>query len=195
MLDDVDRAFWVALRASWPGWTTRLVIVNPDTVAKWNRDRFRRHWAKLSQQKQGPGRPRVDVEIRRLIKTMARDGWGAPRIHGELLKLGFDVSEITVSRYMRRRPVDPDKVKRWMAFLRNHKEAITAMDFFTVPTASLRMLYVLFVIEHGRRHIMHFNVTPNPTSGWVIQQLREGSRTTPRPGISYSIETRSSVPK
>ncbi len=104
---------------------------------------------------------------------MAQDGWGAPRIHGELLKLGFDVSEITVSRYMPRRPVDPDKVKRWMAFLRNHKDAIAAMDFFTVPTASLRMLYVLFVIEHGRRRIVHFNVTPNPTSAWVIQQLRE----------------------
>ncbi len=173
VLHDFDRAFWVALRASWPGWATRLVIVNPDTVAKWNRERFRRHWAKLSQQKQGPGRPRVDAEIRRLTRTMARDGWGAPRIHGELLNLGFDVSEITVSRYMPRRPVDPDKVKRWMAFLRNHKEAIAAMDFFTVPTVSLRMLYVLFVIEHGRRHIVHFNVTPNPTSAWVIQQLRE----------------------
>ena len=173
VLDDLDRAFWVALRAAWPGWATRLVIVNPNTVAKWNRDRFRRYWTQLSQQKQGPGRPRVDAEIRRLIRTMARDGWGAPRIHGELLKLGFDVSEITVSRYMPRRPVDPDKVKRWMAFLRNHKDAIAAMDFFTVPTASLRMLYVLFVIEHGRRCIVHFNVTPNPTSAWVIQQLRE----------------------
>ena len=148
VLDDLDRAFWVALRAAWPGWASRLVIVNPDTVARWQRDRFRRHWAKISRQKQGPGRPRVDAEIWRLIRTMARDGWGAPRIHGELLKLGFDVSEITVSRYMPRKPVDPDKVKHWMAFLRNHKDAIAAMDFFAVPTASLRMLYVLFVIEH-----------------------------------------------
>jgi len=104
---------------------------------------------------------------------MARDGWGAPRIHGELLMLGFEISEITVSRYMPARPVDPDRVKRWIAFLRNHKDAIAAMDFFTVPTASLRMLYVLFVIEHGRRRVVHFNVTPNPTSAWVIQQLRE----------------------
>ena len=172
VLDDLDRAFWVALRAAWPGWASRLVIVNPDTVARWQRDRFRRHWAKISRQK-GPGRPRVDAEIRRLIRTMARDGWGAPRIHGELMKLGFVVSEITVSRYMPRQPVDADKVKRWMAFLRNHKEAIAAMDFFTVPTASLRMLYVLFVIEHGRRRIVHVNVTSNPTSAWVIQQLRE----------------------
>ena len=172
-LDDVDRAFWVALRASWPGWASRLVIVDPDTVAKWHRERFRRHWAKISQRERRTGRPRIDTEIQRLIRLMAQDGWGALRIHGELLKLGFDVSEITVSRYMPRRPVDPNKVKRWITFLRNHKDAIAAMDFFTVPTASLRMLYVLFVIEDGRRRIVHFNVTPNPTAAWVIQQLRE----------------------
>ncbi len=173
VLDDVDRAFWVALRDAWPGWVSRLAIVNPDTVAKWNRDRFQRYWAKLSQEKRGPGRPRVDAEIRCLIRTMARDGWGAPRIHGELMKLGFRVSEVTVSRYMPRRPADPAQVKRWLAFLHNHKDVIAAMDFFTVPTVSLRMLYVLFVIEHGRRRIVHFNVTSNPTSTWVIQQLRE----------------------
>jgi len=172
-LNDVDRAFWVALRTAWSGWATRLVIVNPDTVAKWNRDRFRRYWAKISRQKQGPGRPRVDAEIRQLIRTMARDGWGAPRIHGELVKFGFVVSEITVSRYMPRRPADPTQLKRWITFLRNHKDAIAAMDFFTVPTASLRVLYVFFVIEHGRRRVLHFNATFNPTAAWVIQQLRE----------------------
>ena len=133
LLDDMDRAFWVALRTAWPGWSKRLFIVNPDTVAKWHRDRFRRYWAKISQHKPGPGRPRVDAEIRRLIRTMALDGWGAPRIHGELLKLGFVVSEITVSRYLVRYPADPDKIKHWTAFLRNHKDAIAAMDFFTVP--------------------------------------------------------------
>jgi putative transposase len=129
VLDELDRVFWVALRASWPGWAARLVIVNSDTVAKWNRERFGRYWAKLSEKKQGPGRPRVHAEIRRLIRTMARDGWGAPRIHGELIKLGFVVSEITVSRYMPRRPADPAQLKRWLAFLRNHKDAIAAMDF------------------------------------------------------------------
>ena len=172
VLDDVDRAFWVALRASWPGWASRLIIVDPDTVARWNRERFRRHWAKISRRR-GPGRPRVEREIRELVRLMARDGWGAPRIHAELLKLGIQVCESTVSRYMPRRPVEPDKLKRWIAFLRNHKDAIAAMDFFTVPTASLRLLYVLFVIEHGRRHVVHFNVTFHPTSAWVIQQLRE----------------------
>jgi len=173
LLDDLDRAFWVALRASWPAWASRLVIVSPDTVAKWNRDRFKRHWAKISQHKQAPGRPRIDLEIRRLIRTMARDGWGAPRIHGELMKLGFVIAEITVSRYMPRGPTDSDQLKRWIAFLRNHKDAIAAMDFFTVPTVSLRLLYVLFIIEHGQRRVVHFNVTFHPTSAWVMQQLRE----------------------
>jgi putative transposase len=136
MLDDLDRAFWVALRTAWPGWASRLLIVNPDTVARWHRDRFRRHWAKISRQKQGPGRPRVDAEIRRLIKTMAEDGWGAPRIHGELMKLGFVVSEITVTRYMPPRPTEPDRVQRSMAFLRNHITATSGArppDVMSVP--------------------------------------------------------------
>jgi len=126
VLDDVDRAFWVALRAAWPGWATRLVIVTPDTVAKWHRDRFRRYWAKISRQKQGTGRPRVDAAIRRLIRTMARECWDAPRIHGELMKLGFVVLEITLSRYMPRCPADSAQLKRWIALLRNHKDAIAA---------------------------------------------------------------------
>ena len=111
--------------------------------------------------------------FRRLVRTMAQDGWGAPRIHAELTKLGFIISESTVSRYLPRRPAEPDQLKRWMAFLRNHKDDIVAMDLFTVPTASLRLLYGFFVIEHGRRHIVHFNATFHPTSAWVIQQLRE----------------------
>jgi len=171
-LEDVDRAFWVALRQSWPLWASRLVIVKADTVARWHRDRFRRYWAKISQRR-GPGRPRVDAEIRQLIRIMAQDGWGAPRIHAELTKLGFAVSEVTVSRYLPRRPAEPDEVKRWVAFLRNHKHDIAAMDLFTVPTASLRLLYGFFLIKHGRRHIVHFNATFNPTASWVMQQLRE----------------------
>jgi hypothetical protein len=114
-LDDIDRAFWVALRASWPSWASRLVIVNADTVARWHRERFRRYWAKLSRRRD-PGRPRIEAEIRELIRTMAQDGWGAPRIHAELIMLGFAVSEMTVSRYLPRRPAAPDQVKRWVAF-------------------------------------------------------------------------------
>ena len=171
-LDETDRAFRVALRSSWPAWASRLVIVNADTVARWHRERFRRYWAKLSRRR-NPGRPRIDTEIRRLIRLMAQDGWGAPRIHAELTKLGFIISEKTVSRYTPRLPAEPDQVKRWVAFLRNHKDDIAAMDLFTVPTASLRLLYGFFVIEHGRRHIVHFNATFHPTSAWVMQQLRE----------------------
>jgi transposase InsO family protein len=98
--------------------------------------------------------------------------WGAPRIHGELLKLGFDISERTVSRYLRRLSPPNDTCKRWSAFLHNHREFITAMDFLTVPTLTFRVLYCFFVIEHGRRKILHFNVTKHPTSPWIVQQLR-----------------------
>jgi putative transposase len=97
--------------------------------------------------------------------------WGAPRIHGELLMLGFDVSEQTISGWMREAPRDPEPAKRWLAFLRNHREAIAAMDFFTVPTITFGVLYSFFIIGHDRRRI--FNVTPHPTSLWVVQQLRE----------------------
>jgi len=100
-------------------------------------------------------------------------GWGAPRIHGELLMLGFDLSERTVSRWMKRAPRNPEPAKRWLAFLRNHREAIAAMDFFAVPTVAFGVLYCFFVIRHDRRRILHFNVTKHPTSYWVIQQLRE----------------------
>ena len=172
-LDDADRGFWVALRSAWPGWANRLVIVKPETVAKWHRQRFRRYWTRLSHRHRRPGRPPIYAEIRRLIQTMAGLGWGAPRIHGELKMLGFDVSERSVSRYLPRRRPEPDQVKRWVAFLRNHKDAIAAMDFFTVPTVCLRVLYGFFVIEHGRRHVLHFNATFNPSAAWVIQRLRE----------------------
>ena len=118
-LDDADRGFWVALRACWPGWTSRLVLVKPDTVVKWHQQRFWRYWTRLSHRERRPGRPRVSAESRRLIREMAvEDGWGAPRIHGELRKLGFVVSETTVSRHMPRKPADPDQVRRWVTLLR-----------------------------------------------------------------------------
>jgi putative transposase len=105
---------------------------------------------------------------------MALDNsWGAPRIHGELLKLGFVVSEATVSRYMPRRPAEPEKLQTWLTFLRNHQEAIAAMDFFTVPTVQLRVLYGFVVLDHGRRRVLHVATTFNPTARWVVQQLRE----------------------
>ena len=99
--------------------------------------------------------------------------WGAPRIHGELLMLGFDVSERTISRWMRKVPRNPEPAKRWLTFLRNHREAIAAMDFFTVPTITFGVLYCFFIIGHDRRRILYFRVTRHPTSLWVVQQLRE----------------------
>ncbi len=99
--------------------------------------------------------------------------WGAPLIHGELLMLGFDVSKSTVFRWMRRAPRHPEAGKRWLAFLRNHREAIAAMDFFAVPTLTFNVLYCFFIISHDRRRIVHFNVTRHPTSSWIVQQLRE----------------------
>ena len=109
--------------------------------------------------------------------------WGAPRIHGELLMLGFDLRR-TISRWMKRAPRIPDPAQRWLAFLRNHREAIAAIDFFTVPTITFGVLYCFFVIAHDRRHILHFNVTKHPTSSWVVQQLRE----------AFPFECRSPVP-
>jgi len=99
--------------------------------------------------------------------------WGAPKIHGELQKLGFVVSERTVARYLRRLHRPGNGAKRWLTFLQNHREAIVAFDFFTVPTLTFQLLYCFFVIEHGRRKILHCNVTRHPTADWVVQQLRE----------------------
>jgi len=169
-----DRVFWVVLRRLWPSWSSALVIVKPETIVAWHRAGFRLFWRLRSRPKY-LGRPQVDAEVRALIQRMSRENpsWGAPRIHGELLKLGFHVSERTVSRYLRRRSPSHDAAKRWTAFLRNHRDVIAAMDFFTVPTLTFRLLYCFFVVEHGRRKIFHLNVTDHPTGQWIAQQLRE----------------------
>ena len=123
----------------------------------------------------------MSKEIRDLIFRMVAENptWGAPRIHGELLKLGFDLSETTVSRWLRRAPRVPDPAKRWLTFLRNHREAMAAMDFFTVPTLTFGILYCFFVIGHDRRKILGFNVTRNPSALWIAQQMREAWPYTP----------------
>jgi putative transposase len=169
-----DRMFWILLRRLWPAWSNVLIIVKPQTVVAWHRAGFRLFWRLRSRPKK-VGRPTVDGEVRALIRRMVEENptWGAPRIHGELLKLGFEVSERTVSRYLRRVSPPDDARKRWSAFLRNHREVITAMDLFTVPTLTFRVLYCFFVIEHRRRKILLFNVTEHPTGPWIVQQLRE----------------------
>ncbi len=170
----LDRLFWTTLRRCWSRWTEALVIVKPETVVGWHRVGFRLYWRWRSRRR--VGRPHLNDEIRALIRQMAEDNseWGAPKIHGELLKLGFEVSERTIARYLRRmRPRRLDPSKRWLSFLANHREVIVAFDFFTVPTLTFRLLYGFFVIEHERRRILHFNVTRHPTAEWVVQQLRE----------------------
>jgi hypothetical protein len=168
-LQHLDRVFWFALRRLWSGWTDALIIVQPETVVSWHRAGFRLLWRWRSR---SPGRPKVTKEIRELIRRMKAENprWGAPRIHGELLQLGFEISEPTVSRYLQRlkRRRDEGKAKRWLAFLNNHREVIAAFDFFTVPTLRFRTLYCFFVIEHGRRRILHFNCTAHPTGDWIV---------------------------
>ena len=171
-LNNCDRLFWLTPRSVWSRWASALVVVKPETVIGWHRAGFRLYWRLRSR---GGGR-RVGADVFESVRRMARENpcWGAPRIHGELLKLGFQISERTVSRYLARRvPRSGDAADKWRAFLRNHREAIAALDFFTVPTVTFRLLYCFFIVDHGRRKILHFNVTANPTAEWVIQQLRE----------------------
>jgi transposase len=182
-LDDADRAFWVALKEMWSNWINSLILVTPDTVIRWQRERFNKYWAAKSRAGKRPGRPTVSRQIRDLINRMARENdWGAPRIHAELLKLGVEVSQATVSRYLPKRPA-PDKVERWKKFLRNHLPDIAAMDFFTIPTASFKLLFGFFVIHHDRRRILHINVTESRSRGRL------------RPSTSSTTATRSSVPR
>ncbi len=172
-LNRLDRFFWTTLRCIWPRWLDLLVIVKPETVVTWHRAGFRLYWRWRSRPH--GGRPKVSEEVRTLIRRMAADNsdWGAPKIHGELLKIGFEVSERTVARYLQRLQRRGDSAKHWLAFLSNHREVVVALDFFTVPTLTFQLLYCFFVIEHGRRRILHFNVTRHPTADWVVQQLRE----------------------
>src|SRR3981081_3238215 len=173
-----DKLFWVFARRYWSGWKQALIVVNPETVVRWHRLGFTLYWRVISKARRVVGRKRISKEVRDLIFRMAAENptWGAPRSHGELLMLGFEVSERTISRWMKRAPRDPELAKRWLAFLRNHREAIAAMDFFTVPTVTFSVIYGFFVISHDRRQILHFNVTKHPTSLWIVQQLREAFR-------------------
>jgi len=170
-----DRLFWLVLSRFWSGWKHALLVVQPETVVRWHRAGFKLYWTWLSRHRSRAGRKCVSRELRELIFSMVAENptWGASRIHGELKMLSFDLSERTVLRWMRKAQRNPEPAKRWAAFLSNHREAIAAMDFFTVPTLAFGVLYCFFVITHDRRRILHFNVTRYPTSAWVSQQLRE----------------------
>jgi hypothetical protein len=133
------KLFWVILRQLWPGWKKALILVQPETVARWHRAGFKLYWTWLSRYRVRVGRKCVSEQLRKLIFRMVTENptWGAPRIHAELKMLGFDISERSVQRWMRKAPRNPEPAKRWAAFLTNHREAIAAMDFFTVPTLIL----------------------------------------------------------
>jgi putative transposase len=167
-----DRLFWILLAKAWHEWRLALIIVQPETVLRWHRQWLRRRWADRSKRRR-PGRPSIDAAIRSLVDEMAAANplWGAPRIHGELGKLGIAVSERTVSRLLRRRCRPPSQT--WRTFLANHVAAIVSMDFFTVPTLTGRVLFVLVLLAHQRRRVIHLAITEHPTAAWTAQQIIE----------------------
>ena len=149
VLTSLDRVFWITLRRLWSGWRVPLMYVQPDTVVGWQRERYRRFWARLSKPGRRPGRPTIAGDIRRLIEQMmaANPLWRAPRIHGELKMLGIVISERTVSRILRSLPRPPNQT--WKTFLHNHLNQSVSIDFFTVPTITMKVLFVFIVLEHG----------------------------------------------
>jgi len=167
-----DRAFGDILAGVWQDWGKALYIVKPDTVIKWHRHGFRHYWRWKSRHR-NPGRPKISKETRELIRQMsaANPLWGAPRIHGELLKLGIEVSQATVSKYIIKPEHRPSQ--SWRTFLINHAHDIASIDFLTVPTATFRVLYVFVVLDNARRRILHVNVTQSPTAIWTAQQIVE----------------------
>ncbi len=165
----LDRLLWVLLYRLWPRCLEAMVLVKPATVIQWHRRGFRLFWRWRSRS----GRPSVEREIRDLIRQMssANPLWGAPRIHGELLKLGIEISQATVAKYMVRRRGTPSQ--NWRTFLRNHAEGIAAIDMFVVAFASFRLLYVAIILTHERRRIIHTAVTEHPTAAWLSRQVTE----------------------
>src|SRR5438309_4651665 len=167
-----DRLLWMCLSRLWSDWRSALAIVQPETVLAWHRAGFRLFWTWKVRRGQ-PGRPVISREVRDLIRKMCREnpGWGAPRIHGELLKLGIEIGETSVSKYMVRGRKPPSQT--WRTFLENHAKNLVSVDFFTVPTLRFQVLYVFLVLAHDRRRILHFGVTAHPTAEWTAQQLRD----------------------
>ncbi len=165
-----DRVFWSWLSRVWSGWRGALVFVQPRTIVAWQRRRFRDHWARLSGRTK-PGRPSTSAEIRQLIRRMSKANplWGSPRIVGELEKIGITIAKSTVEKYMVRKRESPSPT--WRAFLSNHVKDLVSIDFFVVPAVRFEVLFVLIVLAHHRRRIVHFGVTQHPTAEWTAQQI------------------------
>ncbi len=173
VLKERDRLFWVLLSRIWPGWRDAFLIVKPDTVVRWQKKAFKAYWRRKSE-KGKRGRPSLDSEIRTIVLKMADANplWGAPKIHGELLKLSIVVSERTVSGLLRRHRRKPPS-QTWRTFIKNHMPDMVGVDFLLVPTIRFRLLYVFVILSHARRQVVHFNVTANPTAEWTAQQIVE----------------------
>jgi transposase InsO family protein len=170
-LRDSDRALLVWMVRLWPDLAGLAQVVKPATVLRWHRAGFTAYWRWKSRKR--AGRPRIDRELRDLIQRMSRENllWGASRIHGELLMLGFEVAQSTVSKYMIRGRKPPSQT--WKTFLRNHADAIAAIDMCVVPTVNFDRLFAFFVIGHGRRQLLWFEVTRHPTAAWLARQITE----------------------
>ena len=170
-LTDGDRLFFIQLYQWFPAILKAITIVRPETLVRWHRAGFRRYWRWRSCSL--GGRPQIDADLRALIRRISVDNplWGAPRIHGELLKLGFEVAQSSVAKYMvkRCRPPSP----QWRTFLRNHAPDIAAMDLFIAPTIGFDLLYVLVIIRLERRKLVWINVTRHPTAEWIARQVTE----------------------
>src|SRR5215510_6252162 len=166
-----DRALFIWLYRRCPRLLDVITIVRPETVVRWHRMGSAAYWRWKSRSP--GGRPRIGKEVRDLIRRMSFENplWGAPRIHGELLELGIEVAQSTVGKYLRRTRKPPSQT--WRTFLTNHMAQMASMDFFTVPTATFRVLFVFLVLSHDRRRILHWNITEHPTEEWTVQQLRE----------------------
>jgi hypothetical protein len=167
-----DRVFWAWLAQFWPNWRSALLIVQPETVIRRHRQGFKLYWRWKSRCSK-VGRPKIEAEIRRLIRQMSHNNptWGSPRIQSELALLGYMVAESTVDKYKVCHPKPPSQT--WRTFLDNHVRDIVALDFFTMPTATFRILYTLVVLRHARRRVVHFNVTAHPTAAWIARQIVE----------------------
>ncbi len=181
-----DRFIFALVLRLWPRVAPSIRIVHPKTLVRWHREGFRIYWRWKSRSR--GGRPKASGELRTLIRQMCSDNpvWGAPRIHGELLKLGFEVSQSTVSKYMPRRPGDPDQ--SWRTFLRNHMDCTASIDFLVVPTVTFKLLFLLIVLSHERRRFVHFGITANPTRNGRLDRLPRPFHGTRHRGFSFGTD-------
>ena len=166
-----DRIFWVWMSSLWSRWKAALVVVKPETVARWHKSGFKLYWTRKCKKGRGPGRPKTDPMIRRLIRQISRDNpfWGTPMIQKTLALLGYKVSSSTIWKYLDRSHKYPSM--RWRTFFINYASEIAAIDFFSVATATFRNLYCFVVLEHSTRKIIHFNVTADPSAQWAAFQV------------------------